>query len=740
MKKINKITKLVGITIMAVIVTTNIFAQTNLALNKPTQCSSQLSGYESSKAVDGNTSTYWQSANSSPQWINVDLGSVKSFNQIKIFWGSSYAKKFDINISNDRVNWTQVYTGGATAYGWQTINISDKSARYVGIYCYDRAQSWGNQIIELQIFYITSSGSGSTSWTLEGKVKTSAGTPISGATVKIDDWGSTTTDANGYYKFTIKIAAYYTLTASKEGYNTNSVKVYVDSNKWQDIVLTEVATKGNITGYVYETGTNSRISGATVKIDYGDIRTTDSNGNYSFLNLIPAQYVLTVSKTGYKTKTVNVTVTAGNTTTANIALEKEQTETIITAWEVSPPKTFLGKRRAFASTFRMDDNEDPQLQQYGGGHVCASGLRIPPMSDIRACALPMPYMYDTSNTKIIPMTWGDCDGSDIPPIKWKTQVKITYVKTGKSVIATLEDCGPADSAREHPIYQPLGCWIDLTPQVKKDFGVDPLDNIVVDFEVLNDQFNPVNLAFAKNVTASSYYKQSVSTVYPNDGVQGLPSQAVDGNTSTYWSAASSNWSNPNQYLLVDLGWIQNINTISILWGSSYATKYDILLSADGTNWKKISVTNSNGGWDCYGFANQSVRYVKLQTYTQSQSWGVQVVELVVQNRTTTGATISYSDELSSVRKPKMVLTPNNDGINDEVQFTEISQKRALGIIPVYEEIKINIFDLTGKLVTTINSEQWNGKDLYGNNLPSGVYIYQYKIGNEVTTGNILIVK
>jgi len=117
------------------------------------KCSSFISGNEAGKAFDGSTSSFWQSQNSSPQWINIDFGYSRDFNQVKIFWGSSFAKKFTINISSDGSTWTTVYTGGATKYGWQVITLSQtmKWARYAGVYCYDRSQNWGNQIIELKV-------------------------------------------------------------------------------------------------------------------------------------------------------------------------------------------------------------------------------------------------------------------------------------------------------------------------------------------------------------------------------------------------------------------------------------------------------------------------------------------------------------------------------------------------------------------------------------------------------------
>ena len=56
---------------------------TNLALNQPTSASGYTQTYVPGNAVDGNTSTYWESTdNAFPQWLQVDLGASKSFSKI----------------------------------------------------------------------------------------------------------------------------------------------------------------------------------------------------------------------------------------------------------------------------------------------------------------------------------------------------------------------------------------------------------------------------------------------------------------------------------------------------------------------------------------------------------------------------------------------------------------------------------------------------------------------------------
>jgi len=83
-------------------------------------------------------------------------------------------------------------------------------------------------------------------------------------------------------------------------------------------------------------------------------------------------------------------------------------------------------------------------------------------------------------------------------------------------------------------------------------------------------------------------------------------------------------------------------------------------------------------------------------------------------------------------KPKeKIITPNNDGINDVAHFDSI---------PDGTEIKI--YNLKGKIVRKITQVpyEWNGKDEDGNDLEVGPYIYQFKIGDELISGIIVIAR
>ncbi len=84
----------------------------NLALNQPTSASGYTQTYVPANAVDGNTSTYWESTdNAFPQWLQVDLGATKSFSRIVLdlppssAWGTR-TQTLSILGSNDGSSYT----------------------------------------------------------------------------------------------------------------------------------------------------------------------------------------------------------------------------------------------------------------------------------------------------------------------------------------------------------------------------------------------------------------------------------------------------------------------------------------------------------------------------------------------------------------------------------------------------------------------------------------------------------
>jgi hypothetical protein len=134
-------------------VTVGSVSNTNLALGKSVVVSSTESGTNTAnKAVDGSTGTRWSSAYTDQNWIYVDLGASKSVSKVVLNWEASYAKKFQIQVSNDQSTWTTVYTNEAATGGTNTISFTPVAARYVKMFAYQRATTYGYSLWEFQVF------------------------------------------------------------------------------------------------------------------------------------------------------------------------------------------------------------------------------------------------------------------------------------------------------------------------------------------------------------------------------------------------------------------------------------------------------------------------------------------------------------------------------------------------------------------------------------------------------------
>jgi hypothetical protein len=128
----------------------------NLALNRPVAVSSfqASSPYcPGSYAVDGNTTgTRWASDWSDPQWIYVDLGAAYTVTEVQLFWENAYATSFQIQVSSDALNWTNLYSTTTGLGGVQDLTGLSRTGRYVRMYGTKRVTTYGYSLWEFQVY------------------------------------------------------------------------------------------------------------------------------------------------------------------------------------------------------------------------------------------------------------------------------------------------------------------------------------------------------------------------------------------------------------------------------------------------------------------------------------------------------------------------------------------------------------------------------------------------------------
>ncbi|MHC9539176.1 MAG: carboxypeptidase regulatory-like domain-containing protein [Vulcanimicrobiota bacterium] len=144
---------------------------------------------------------------------------------------------------------------------------------------------------------------------------------LSGVSVAIGTL-TATTDANGAYTIQNVPVGTQSIAATKTGYAafSDSVTVAASQTTTKNISMTPgTAQVGTVQGTVTDQTTSAKLSGVTVSI--GTLTaTTDANGAYTIQNVPAGTQTITATKTGYAAVSSSVSVTAGQTTTKNIAM------------------------------------------------------------------------------------------------------------------------------------------------------------------------------------------------------------------------------------------------------------------------------------------------------------------------------------------------------------------------------------------------------------------------------------
>ncbi len=153
-------------------------------------------------------------------------------------------------------------------------------------------------------------------------------TPLAGATITIENTAfTTTTNESGIYSISDIPVGTYTITASKEGYDSqsNTIQVLANQEISSDFIL--LPEGSNTFGTISGTVTNQ--NGQPVKnvliqlVGFYNQALTDENGNYQLVAVQEGSYTITFSKTGYETHTEeNYSITAGEDKILNVTINQ----------------------------------------------------------------------------------------------------------------------------------------------------------------------------------------------------------------------------------------------------------------------------------------------------------------------------------------------------------------------------------------------------------------------------------
>ncbi|MGI5238374.1 discoidin domain-containing protein [Dactylosporangium sp. CA-139066] len=133
----------------------------NFAAGRPATASSSVGGFAPGNVTDGNQGTYWESnAGAFPQWIQVDLGTVRSVNRVVVKlptgWGARN-QTFSVRGSTDGSTFTDFLSSASYAFNPSaantvTVNVSTTAARYVRLNFTANTVQNAAQVSELEVY------------------------------------------------------------------------------------------------------------------------------------------------------------------------------------------------------------------------------------------------------------------------------------------------------------------------------------------------------------------------------------------------------------------------------------------------------------------------------------------------------------------------------------------------------------------------------------------------------------
>ncbi|MCX7987022.1 MAG: discoidin domain-containing protein [Bacteroidales bacterium] len=101
--------------------------------------------------TDGKNTTNWWSYNPTAQLI-VEFEKERSFNKVILNWSDKYARKYNLEISNDGTSWQNILNVNNGKSGINTHTFSTVRAKYLRINCLTRLSTNGYALNEVEVY------------------------------------------------------------------------------------------------------------------------------------------------------------------------------------------------------------------------------------------------------------------------------------------------------------------------------------------------------------------------------------------------------------------------------------------------------------------------------------------------------------------------------------------------------------------------------------------------------------
>ncbi len=305
------------------------------------------------------------SVNLPPEGVSAGADTNVALNETRTFTGAG------TDPNDDPLTWTWRFiepNGTTNTLVGKTVDYTFLNIGVVKVNL-SVSDGWNDPVydeINVTVVFVPNAGD------LNGYVKNSLGSALSGAMVSVPGW-NVTTNETGYYHMVLA-GGTYDVTASAKGHQSqtvNGVVITKAEENWQNFTLT--ITSGTLKGHVYDAGTGVALSGVKVTVTMSGESTTsvtNDTGAYKML-LVPAGVCqVNASKDGYKVNETTVEIVAGQEKVFDIQLSKTTSEKKSTGLSTGTLMAILGGVIAvvviaLATTLylRRDKGSEPSAQK-----------------------------------------------------------------------------------------------------------------------------------------------------------------------------------------------------------------------------------------------------------------------------------------------------------------------------------------------------------------------------------------
>lgn len=150
-------------------------------------------------------------------------------------------------------------------------------------------------------------------------------------------------------------------------------------------------------------------------------------------------------------------------------------------------------------------------------------------------------------------------------------------------------------------------------------------------------------------------------------------KVLDNDLGTRWGSKFSD----NQWIYLDFGASVSFSKVTLYWQRSYATDYQIQVSANANSWSTVKTVNgSAGGTEALDIAG-SGRYLRILGLKRSSQSGYSIFEIKTQGSKTASSAMSTSSASSVASSEPGLLGPDKPGDQPELPASSSSSAQAV---------------------------------------------------------------